>query len=142
MYHVYIIMVIIASTYTTINHCQGFLMTSRTCSRHLTQRRCASQQQPSHCSWNRNRKIRFKSLTLNAVDGLDYDNSAPIGKYEGYNRDRDVNIKGGVPVVTVIKSTDDFIDFLSKDDRLCVIKFYGKRIINTSINKMCACKVC
>jgi len=33
---------------------------------------------------------------------------------------------GGVPSITVINSTEDFIEFLSKDDRLCIIKFYGE----------------
>lgn len=31
----------------------------------------------------------------------------------------------GTPDVFVIKSTNDMIDFLSKDDRLCIIKFYA-----------------
>ena len=61
-------------------------------------------------------KIRFSLWTLKSVG--EEEDVTDVAQNQ--------SVKGGVPVVTVIESTNDLIDFLSVDDRLCVVKFYGK----------------
>eukprot|EP00816_Leptocylindrus_hargravesii_P009635 CAMPEP_0196802456 /NCGR_PEP_ID=MMETSP1362-20130617/2066_1 /TAXON_ID=163516 /ORGANISM="Leptocylindrus danicus, Strain CCMP1856" /LENGTH=253 /DNA_ID=CAMNT_0042173759 /DNA_START=67 /DNA_END=831 /DNA_ORIENTATION=+ len=55
-------------------------------------------------------------------------NSVSNLKAASVEKDRDSakNRPKGTPDVFVINSTNDLIDFLSKDDRLCIIKFHAK----------------
>ena len=81
-----------------------------------------------------NRSLSFSSSSsssLSAVRKPWMKRSSNHSHDEEEESDDDILLKrrvknGGVPSITVINSTEDFIEFLSKDDRLCIIKFYGE----------------